>query len=353
MADLPSVPDVSEVAPGVHRLALPLGIHGVSTVSSYLLSDEDGDVLVDCGVAAGAGAGDAGPEAQRDGTEALSVSLRACGSSLDDLARLVVTHAHIDHFGIAGEVVRRSGGELWMHEATELDLAKYADPEEAVDRRTLMLADHGLYGPELTESSEGLLDWLPVMPSIGRPTRLLTGGERFAVGGRTWEVVHTPGHSFGHVCLWSAQDRMLCSGDHLLQVVSPPVTFERGFERDPMGSYLDSLERVRALEPELVLPGHGPPFRDGARRATAIADGKRRRLEQVRELVETRPRTVTEITEELFRTALTGAQRHFAMAEIIAYLAFHEVRGVLERVRRPDGVFLWRVAAGATQEAPR
>ena len=89
-----------------------------------------------------------------------------------------MTHAHVDHFGLAGEVVRRSGGELWMHRSTELDLAKYADPDEAVDRRELMLADHGLYGAELTETSRGLCDWIPVMPSIGRPVTLLDGGER-------------------------------------------------------------------------------------------------------------------------------------------------------------------------------
>jgi glyoxylase-like metal-dependent hydrolase (beta-lactamase superfamily II) len=329
--------EVSEVVAGVHRLALPLGIHGVPTVSAYLLHGDDGDTLIDCGVAAAAD-GDPGP----DGTGALGAALTAAGSTLERLERLVVTHAHIDHFGLAGEVVRRSGGELWMHRRTELDLAKYADPDEAVDRRTLMLADHGLYGRELTESSEGLRDWLPVMPSIGRPTTLLDGGERFAAGGRTWEVVHTPGHSPGHVCLWNADERLLCSGDHLLRIVSPPVTFERGFETDPMGSYLESLDRVQALAPELVLPGHGPPFRDGARRAETIAAGKRRRLAQVHGLVESRPRTVPELLLELFgTTAMTGAQRHFAMAEILAYLAYHEVRGTAVRARRPDGVFLW------------
>lgn len=338
-----SAPDVTEVAPGVHRLALPLGIHGVPTVGAYLLrgSAGAGDVLVDCGIAAATTPdGDPGP----DGTAAIEAALAACGRRLEDIALLVVTHAHIDHFGLAGEVVRRSGGELWMHRDTRLDLDKYADPDEAVDRRMLMLADHGLYGPELTESSGGLRDWMPVMPSIGRPDRMLTGGERITAGDRSWEVVHTPGHSDGHVCLWSAADRVLCSGDHLLQVVSPPVTFERGFARDPMGAYLDSLERVEALAPDLVLPGHGPPFRDGARRAASIAGNKRRRLAQVRELVEERPRTVTDITGTVFRQALTGAQRHFAMAEILAYLAHHETRGVLERGRRPDGVFVWRPA---------
>src|SRR3954454_6889630 len=332
--------EVTQVADGVHRMALPLGIHGVPTVSAYLLHGDDGDTLVDCGIAAGLDGGDPGA----DGTVAVAAALTAAGGALERLERLVVTHAHIDHFGLAGEVVRRSGGELWMHRRTDLDLEKYADPDEAVARRTLMLADHGLYGAELTESSEGLRDWMPVMPSVGRPSRLLDGGEQFSAAGRTWEVVHTPGHSPGHVCLWNADERLLCSGDHLLQVVSPPVTFERGFEPDPMSSYLGSLDRVRDLAPERVLPGHGTPFRNGARRAEAIAAGKRRRLAQVRDLVESRPQSVTELTVELFGdTRLTGAQRHFVTAEILAYLAYHEVRRVLRRTRRPDGVFLWSV----------
>jgi glyoxylase-like metal-dependent hydrolase (beta-lactamase superfamily II) len=326
----------SEVVPGVFRLVLPLGIHGVSSLNAYLISDPAGDTLVDCGVYA------EGMQ-QGDGTGALAEGLAECGSSLSRLAQLVVTHAHIDHFGIAGEVIRRSDAQLWMHAATELDLAKYEDPEGAVDRRMLMLADHGLYGEMLTEASSGLQDWLPVMPSIGRPTTSLTGGEQFSAGGRTWQVVHTPGHSPGHICLWSAADRLLCSGDHLLKGISPPVTFERGLERDPMGSYLSSLQKVRELAPDLVLPGHGALFRDGAGRATAIEAGKRRRIEQVRDLVTSQAMTVTELTTLMFRPGLTSSQLHFAMAEVLAYLAYHEARGQAERVRRQsDGVFIWR-----------
>ena len=289
--------EVTEVADRVYRLALPLGIHGVPTVSAYLLRGDDGDTLVDCGIAAGVDGGDPGP----DGTAAVSAALAAAGSTLERLERLVVTHAHIDHFGLAGEVVRRSGGELWMHRRTDLDLAKYDDPDEAVDRRMLMLADHGLYGTELTESSEGLRDWLPVMPSIGRPSRLLDGGERLTAGGRTWEVVHTPGHSPGHVCLWTPSERVLCSGDHLLQVVSPPVTFERGLRAGPDG----------------VLPGvAGPGARRWRRswccpatgRRSATAPGGPRRSPrpsgggstQVRELVDGAGRTVAEMTADLF-----------------------------------------------------
>ena len=236
----------------------------------------------------------------RTGPPRVAAALRAAGSSLERIARLVVTHAHIDHFGLAGEVVRRSGGELWMHEAAPARPGQVPRPgrgrrpphaDAGRPRAVRPRAHRELRGPARLDAGDAL---------DRRPGPAAAGGERLAVGGRSWEVVHTPGHSPGHVCLWSAADRVLCSGDHLLQVVSPPVTFERGFERDPMGSYLDSLERVAALEPELVLPGHGPPFRDGARRAATIARGKRRRLDQVRDMVDEREQTVTEITADLF-----------------------------------------------------
>ncbi|HEY3263228.1 MAG TPA: MBL fold metallo-hydrolase [Pseudonocardiaceae bacterium] len=359
---VPAVAEVAEVVPGVYRLVLPLGIHDIPSMSAYLLADDDGDTLVDCGIAICAPAANGTALTSQDGTEPLAAALAACGSGFDRLARLVITHAHIDHFGLAGEVVRHAGAELWMHAETDRDLAKYAEPDESVDRRALMLADHGLYGGQLTEASEVLLEWMPVMPSIGRPTTRLHGGESFRAGDRTWSVLHTPGHSPGHICLWAAQDRLLCSGDHLLEGVSPPVTFERGFEHDPMGSYLRSLQTVRALEPDLVLPGHGEPFHNGARRAEAIDRGKRRRLAQVLALISAdkngagdsaRGRTVTELTAEMFRGELTGSQRHFAMAEILAYLAYHEVRGAAQRVREPDGVFVWRTVREATEEVSR
>lgn len=324
-------------------LELPLGIHGVLSLNAYLLVDPGGDTLVDCGIFA---SGPLTPGQVEDGTGALGAALAQCGRSFGTLGRLVITHAHIDHFGIAGEVVRRSGAELWMHAQTDLDRAKYAHPDRAVDRRTLMLAEHGLYGDRLAGASAGLRDWLPVMPSIGRPTAKVSGGEKFAAGGRSWEILHTPGHSPGHICIWAADDRLLCSGDHLLRTISPPVTFERGFERDPMGSYLDSLRLVEELEPALVLPGHGPVFPDGAARAGQIAAGKRRRLDRTLRALQARDRTVTELAAELYSPALTGAQLHFVLAEILAYLAYLEVRNRAERTRGTSGVYTWHALPG-------
>src|SRR4051812_49997378 len=116
--------EVVQVVDGVHRMALPLGIHGVPTVSAYLLRGDDGDTLIDCGIAAGVDGGDPGP----DGTAAVSAALSAAGSALERLERLVITHAHIDHFRLAGQVLRRRRREPWVQRPTHLDLAKYPEP---------------------------------------------------------------------------------------------------------------------------------------------------------------------------------------------------------------------------------
>ena len=108
-----------------------------------------------------------------------------------------------------------------------------------------------------------------------------------------------------------------------------------------MSSYLNSLQRVAALAPALVLPGHGDPFPDGGRRAAAVERVKRRRLEQVRHIVEAEAPPVTEIAERLFRKRLSGSAQHFAIAEVLAFLAYYDVRGQAQRLRGPDGVFRW------------
>lgn len=330
----------TEVAPGVMRLALPLGIHGIPSVNGYLLLDDaEGPTLVDCGIYAGT-EGDGG-------TRELAAQLAVYGLKPDDLRRLVITHAHIDHYGLAGEIVRRSGADLWMHVRADADVAKYKDPDRAIDRRREMLADHGLYGDPLADASIGLRDWMPVMPSVAEATTRLHGEETFSAGDRTWQIIHTPGHSPGHICVWSPSDGLLLSGDHLLPSITPPVTFERGFEADPLGSYLASLARVEELAPALVLPGHGEPFPQGARRAQSIARSKQRRLDKVLAVLDAGPITVADLTRRVINADLDGSRLHFAISGVLADLAYLDVRGAAYRVPGPDKMFLWRATATA------
>jgi glyoxylase-like metal-dependent hydrolase (beta-lactamase superfamily II) len=228
-----------------------------------------------------------------------------------------------------------------MHAMTDLDCEKYRHPDTAQARKRDTYSDHGVAPADLPAFADTLVGWMPYLHSVVEASTRLQGGEVITIGKRQWEVLHTPGHSLGHICLWSETDKLLFSGDHLLPAVTPPVTFERGFDRDPLRSYLASLKLVAERDPALVMPGHGRPFADGRRRVDAITRNKHRRLEAIHATIRNRPCTVREIAEVHVAKAFLLSQRNLAMAETLAHLAYLRWQGLIERRTRSDGVYEW------------
>ncbi len=318
--------------PGVTRVALPIGVNAIESVNMYILDDGDKVTVVDCGVWK--------PDQPDGGVATVQAGLRGAGYELADVSRLVVTHAHIDHYGLAGRVMELTGADLSMHAMTDLDCQKYRHPETSMSQLLDTYADHGI-AEEGREGAKHLSRWMPYLHSVVEASTRLRGAETLRVGGDEWTVIHTPGHSLGHVCLWSAGRRLLLSGDHLLPGITPPVTFERGFDADPMRSYLRSLQLVHDLRPELVYPGHGRPFGDAVGRIEAIIRNKMRRMERIRRAVQERPTSVGELTDRLVVGAVLGHQRQLAINETLAHIACLRWAGLIERRNRPDGVYEW------------
>ncbi len=318
---------------GLSRVPLPVGVNAVETVNMHVLADGDTVTLVDCGVWR--------PDLPDGGLTAVEAGIEAAGYALRDVARIVVTHAHIDHYGLAGRLLEVTGADLSMHTLTDLDCEKYRHPDTARARRRDTYADHGVSEAERTDLADHLTRWLPYLHSVVEASRRLRGGEELVIGGDRWDVLHTPGHSLGHVCLWSPARGALLSGDHLLPGITPPVSFERGFDADPLRSYLDSLRLIADLRPALVFPGHGRPFGDATGRIEAILRNKLRRLETIRRAIRERPSTVTELADRLVAKAVLAHQRQLAISETLAHIAYLRWSGVVERRTRPDGVYEW------------
>jgi glyoxylase-like metal-dependent hydrolase (beta-lactamase superfamily II) len=325
-----------EPAPGVLRLVLPLPFPGLDRVNAYALTSDDGATLVDCGVY--------DPSPARDhGWASLQEAITVAGIRVADVNRLVITHPHVDHYGMAARVVTETGCQMWMHEAAAGELQMYSDPGAMVLGLRKMLLDHGVEEDDL-EELVGFEDWRAFVADIVLPTHEVRGGESFSVGGRSWEVVHTPGHSPSHICLWSPSDRLLISGDHLLASVTPHIDFRRDYGDDPLGDFLASLEVVERLDPALVLPGHGRPFTDGAVRARAVARHHDRRLGAIVQVVRREPKTAVQITDEIFGTTLLNFHRRLALGEALAHLAYLRKRDEVKRFRDDDGKFRYRKA---------
>lgn len=325
-----------EPAPGVFRLVLPLPWPGLDRVNAYLLADESGCTLVDAGMFL--------PDADSGGWDDVESAFAACGYKPSDVTRLVITHTHIDHYGMAGRFVEESGCELWAHETADKDIELYQHPEERIRRLRELLTDHGVSEHELDELT-AFEDWRRFISKIVEPTTHVTGGESVPVGGRDWEVVYTPGHAENHICLWSASDRLLISGDHLLPTITPHIDYERYGEKDPLGDFLNSLATVEKLDPALVLPGHGGPFEEGAERARIIARHHDRRLGSILQVVRHEAHTAEEITQEIFGSTLLNFQKRLAMGEALAHIRYLSRRGELVRVTGADGTWRYKKAA--------
>lgn len=322
-----------EPAPGVFRLVLPLPFPGLTRVNLYLLRDEVGCTLVDCGIYQI-------EESDDHGWDDLVAALAACEVEVAEVRRLIVTHTHIDHYGMAGRLVGASGCELWMHGAANQELDSYRDPEGAAKKLRVMLADHGIDDKDLDELT-AYENWRPFVSSVVEASTWVSEEERITIGGREWEVVYTPGHARSHICLWAPAERILISGDHLLPTITPHIDFRRGADEDPLGEFLDSLAKVERLDPSLVLPGHGKPFEEGAERARVVARHHDRRLGSILQVIRHEPHTADEITEELWGSSLLHFQRRLALGEALAHLVYLRRRGEVERIER-NGTFLYK-----------
>jgi glyoxylase-like metal-dependent hydrolase (beta-lactamase superfamily II) len=317
-----------EPAPGVFRLNLPLPFEGLDRVNAYLLAGDDGLTFVDCGIYM--------PTDDRDhGWDDVREAFAACDARVENVTRLVVTHPHIDHYGMAGRVIEVTDCDLMMHPSSRFELEHLRDPEAAIEKLRAMLIAHVTDEQEVDELT-AFEDWRPFVHSVVDPTTAVEEGDSFEAGGRGWEVVHTPGHSPGHVCLFARASGLLISGDHLLPSITPHIDFRRWEDEDPLGDYLESLGKVEALKPALVLPGHGRPFDDGAERARAIARHHDRRLGAILQVIRSHPHTAAEITDEIFGSTLLNFQKRLALGEALAHLAYLRHRGEVERIEEDD-----------------
>jgi glyoxylase-like metal-dependent hydrolase (beta-lactamase superfamily II) len=173
------------------------------------------------------------------------------------------------------------------------------------------------------------------------PDRLLRDGDAIEGEGFRWEVVWTPGHSPGHVCLYERERRLLLSGDHVLPVITPHVSYSGQTGADPLGDFLTSLERLKPLDVATVLPAHEYVFEGLQCRIEEIEEHHEERMQEVLAVIRDGPRTPYEIAHHV--TWVTGDFRDFdfvmqgaAVRETLAHLEHALVLGLVAKSLRDD-----------------
>ena len=302
------------ILPGLWRLRLPLPWPGVPHVNAFAAAAGSGVVLVDTGL------GEPGAMGQ------LERALDQARLRVEHVRLLVCTHAHSDHYGLAGPIVRAAGCELWMHPNHGHMTRAAAHPERMLERRLEVARQSGVPPTALARYESELRGHGLGVAELVLPDRELRGGVRLQTDLGTWEVYETPGHAPSHVVLHQIERRLLLLGDLLLGRVS--LYYEYGFTPDPTGEFLRSLDVVDGLDTGLVLAGHGRPRRDPHALVEATRTAVYERLELVRAALRPGPRTPFEIVPALTgEEALSTGGVGWGLSEVLSYLRHLELRG--------------------------
>jgi glyoxylase-like metal-dependent hydrolase (beta-lactamase superfamily II) len=343
-ADQPDGPTEEELLAqaaeaGIHRLAIPTPFQ-VGRVNAYLIEDDPLTLI------------DSGPNSGK-ALDELEQALAARGHAIEDIELLVITHQHIDHFGLASILARRSGAEVAALEGLGSYLRDYRESADLDDRfaQEIMLR-HGIPADVVTALravSASFRAWGAAV-EITRPLR---DGEQLELRNRTLRVLHRPGHSPSDTVFYDESRAILLAADHLIAHISsnPLLARPLGAPADFTGprpraliDYIASLRLTREMEPSLVLAGHGAPISDHA----ALIDERfrlhSRRAERIHRLIADQPRTAHEIALELWgNVAVT--QAFLTLSEVLGHvdLLLDEGR-VAEREDAAEGVVRFEAA---------
>jgi len=297
---------------GFRRIVLPIPFE-LNHVNVYLVRERDGWLLVDSGIETNAC------------FDALSEGLAAHGIRIEDIRSIVLTHMHPDHIGLASRLIELSGARLIMHRAELQHLrAIMAGGPDVIDE-----------GLQRAGVPEGLQRHVRIAIGMLRnslqalePDSILDGGETIDTGDEIYEVIWTPGHSPGHICIYARNGKLLFSGDHILTDITPNISWQPG--RDTLDDFLESLRKLEPYDIDLILPSHGDPF-DGHR--AWIADTLRHHEERtnaIARLLEEKPQTAHDLVAGIWPGRFGPFHHYFAVFEVLAHLEHMHRNGTVQ-----------------------
>ena len=335
---LPAGGRALEVAPGIKwlRMALPFALDHINL---WLLRDEvaspggpvQGWCVVDCCIDR--------PESRQQWEQVFAHELEGL-----PVLRVVVTHMHPDHIGLAHWLCARWNAPLWIS-ATDFGAAHMASQSttgfggEAAAR---FFASHGLNDPLAIEKIRARSSYYPSMvPAVPPRFRRLLDGQTIRIGQHDWNCISGFGHAPEHMALHCAQAKVLISGDMVLPRISTNVSVhDLEPESDPLALFLLSINKFKALDPDtLVLPSHGKPFTGLQERIAQLHQHHRDRLDEVMAFCAEVPRSAAQVLPVLFTRALDLHQTTFAMGETVAHLHALWFAGQLQRTLSNDGIY--------------
>jgi glyoxylase-like metal-dependent hydrolase (beta-lactamase superfamily II) len=312
--------------------AKPRVTKGLPYVLPYLIKDGGDTVLVDCGWNTDAA------------YAALEEGMQEHGSHPTEINKLVITHVHPDHYGMSGRLKRLSSCDVVIHEKdAEVINTRYFAPKGLTEQMGRFMEANGVPPMDsggMSMGSMGMLDRVSPVPADTE----VKGGEVIKVGDFDFEIIWTPGHSPGHICLYEPNRKVLITGDHILPTITPNVSINTQTHGSPLGDYMRSLKLLEDLPVEYVLPAHEFDIKELKKRCMEIEVHHDMRLAEMLNCVDRGGSTAWEVAGRVkWATGmLTEFEPHMqraAVGETIAHLEYMWEEGQLAKVNRGKTLF--------------
>ncbi len=322
-----------EIAPGVYQVKVPIPNNPLGFLNSYLVAGKDGWFMVDTGWYT------------EDAFEALQAGLKELGLVLTDIDTMIITHVHPDHFGLAGRIKQVSPKTRLLAHRWEADLieSRYIKFSALRDKMGAMMDRHGVPRVDLSTLQSASMPALKFV-TITMPDEALYGGETISTGVYDLEVIWTPGHSPGHICLYEPKNRLLFAGDHVLPDITPNISYHVQSGDNPLGDFINALRKLENLPVSRVLPAHQQIFEDLRGRIAAIVEHHEHRKREVLQAIRNGCRTAYDISARITWDipGMTWEQfppleKRSAVTETVAHLECLRWEGKVTR-RTGDGV---------------
>ncbi|MDZ7760208.1 MAG: MBL fold metallo-hydrolase [Desulfovermiculus sp.] len=309
---------IDQIRENIFRITVPMPKNPLKYLNAYVLRGQDRTCLIDTGLNR-----DSCRQALHQGLEELSVDIQTL--------EVFITHMHSDHSGLA-PALNAQGAMVMMSEADGQVLIQPADWEGILYFASL----NGLPDDQLQQT----IDTHPGFKYRPQGEIVITEigeGDVIECAGMELNCLLTPGHTKGHLCLYEPDQGLLFAGDMLLEEITPNISQWRP-GRNPLGEYLDSLDRLKDLDLSLVLPGHRRLFSTPKKRIEELKTHHHKRLEEVRAIVRTHPGNAFDIASRMSWDLNTPdwekfplAQKWFATGEALAHLSYLESQGEISR----------------------
>jgi glyoxylase-like metal-dependent hydrolase (beta-lactamase superfamily II) len=317
-----------KIIEGVYQLEVPMERNPLGKTFSYLLTESK--TLIDTGVPTD------------NAYNSLQRQLEEHGLRPQDIKRVILTHLHNDHIGLA-QRLQEQGAELV---ASRIAAEKQARvQEEYRDLYQLTVEETRLFGG--AEYLNFLARFVYAFRDVPRPIRIdrtLEDGETFSLDGFTLKTIWTPGHAQEHIVLYDEADKILFSGDHVLPKITSHVALHSYEHWNPLGEYLNSLEKVKDLDAETVLPGHEWTFHNLRERVEQLQAHHAGRLQEMKDTLRDGKKTVYQVGSRVHWDSRPWPEMSFwtkrmAATETYAHLVYLRNRGEVKEEKKGDTLF--------------